>query len=707
MLALGKKKRLLYQHIQTGRGTSHGRKPHGRRPDCTSCIVQTLPDREIAMRMLFLFVALGTAASAAEQGDKQFDPAAAFGSRPSVSSVRLSPDGANIAFIAPSRGPGAVLFTMQVDAHQMPRPALKSDGKPYRLQSCEWVSNSRLVCTLFWLARLDRELAPFTRLIAVDNDGGNVKMLSTQQNYHTRGVQLGGGEILDLLPDEDGIVLMARVYIPERLAGGLGNIGSTQRGLGVDRIDTRTLQKTTVEAPGNVARYISDGHGNVRIMGVEVLQNPTKQSSGVTKYYYRIASSADWHVLGDYDWVNEAGFRPVAVDRELNAAIGYKKKDGREALYRIALDGSMREELVYERPDVDVGVLLHIGRRHRIVGVTFATDRTQSFYFDPAIEAIHASLERALPKQPILGITDSSVDESKLLVFAGNDSDPGTYYLFDRTAKQMRPLLAVREALDGVKLASVKPVQYPASDGTMIPAYLTLPPGQESARGLPGIVMPHGGPSSRDYWGFNWMAQFFASRGFAVLQPNYRGSRGYGDAWFEKNGFRSWPVAIGDVLDGGRWLVAQGIAGAGKVAAVGWSYGGYAALQSAVVDPSVFKAVVAIAPVTDLKALKEEHANWSDFDVMKETVGEGPHLRDGSPLQNAIRIKVPVLLFHGTLDRNVGYPESVHMAAALIAAHDRCELVTFDDLDHQLEDSDARAQMLRKSDAFLRETMGL
>jgi dipeptidyl aminopeptidase/acylaminoacyl peptidase len=660
------------------------------------------------VRTLLLLLALGASASAAEQGANQFDPAGAFGSRPSVSSVSISPDGASIAFIAPSPGRGSILFTMQLDTNSKPRPALTSDGKPFRLQGCEWVSNSRLVCTLFWLARLDRELAPFTRLIAVDSDGRNFKLLSTQQHSLANGVQLGGGEILDLLPDEDGIVLMARVYIPEHDVGSIDNIGSAQRGLGVDRIDTRTLKKTSVEPPAdNVVSYISDGRGNVRIMGVQVYRSSTRQINGVIKYLYRTGSSREWRALGEYDGINRTGFFPVAVDPEMNAALGFKKKDGRLALYKIALDGSMREEVVYERPDVDVDGLMDIGRRHRFVGVSYATDRSQAFYFDPAIEAIHASLERALPNQPILRITDSSLDESKLLIFAGSDNDPGTYYLLDRTAKQMRPLLAGRDALDGVKLASVKPVQYPASDGTMIPAYLTLPPGRETARGLPGIVMPHGGPSARDFWGFNWIAQFFASRGFAVLQPNYRGSTGYGDAWFEKNGFRSWPVAIGDVLDGGRWLVAQGIADASKVAIVGWSYGGYAALQSAVVDPSVFKAVVAIAPVTDLNALKEEHRNWSDFDVMNEIVGNGSHLRDGSPLQNAARIKVPVLLFHGTLDRNVGYHESERMAAALTAAHDRCELVTFDDLDHQLEDSEVRAQMLKKSDAFLRETMGL
>ncbi|MEI9851159.1 MAG: alpha/beta fold hydrolase [Sphingomonas sp.] len=121
--------------------------------------------------------------------------------------------------------------------------------------------------------------------------------------------------------------------------------------------------------------------------------------------------------------------------------------------------------------------------------------------------------------------------------------------------------------------------------------------------------MPHGGPGARDEWGFDWLAQFFAARGYAVLQPNFRGSAGYGEDWFLENGFKSWRTAIGDVNDGGRWLVGQGIAAPAKLAIVGWSYGGYAALQSAVLDPELFKAIVAIAPVTDLGALKEE-SRW-------------------------------------------------------------------------------------------------
>ena len=504
-------------------------------------------------------------------------------------------------------------------------------------------------------------------------------------------MQLGGGDILDLLPDEDGIVLMARVYIPEHEAGSINHIGSAQRGLGVDRIDTRTLQKTTVEPPAdNVISYISDGRGNVRIMGVQVYRSSTRQITGVIKYLYRTGSSREWHALGEYDGVNRTGFYPVAVDPQMNAALGYEKKDGRLALYKIALDGSMREEVVYGGLNVDLDGLMYIGRRDRVVGVRYATDRSHAFYFDPAIKAIHASLERTLPNQPILlSITDSSVDESKLLVFAGSDNDSGTYYLFDRTAKQMRPLLAVREALDGVKLASVKPVQYPASDGTMIPAYLTLPPGRETTQPAASSC-----PTAAHRLAISGASTGLRSSlhpaGLPFCSRTTEARPAMGMLELEKNGFRSWPVAIGDVLDGGRWLVAQGIADAGKVAIVGWSYGGYAALQSAVVDPSVFKAVVAIAPVTDLNALKEEHRNWSDFNVVSEIVGDGPHLREGSPLQNAARVKVPVLLFAAALDRNIGCRESERMAAALTAAHDRCELVTFADLDHQLDDSEVR-----------------
>jgi dipeptidyl aminopeptidase/acylaminoacyl peptidase len=361
--------------------------------------------------------------------------------------------------------------------------------------------------------------------------------------------------------------------------------------------------------------------------------------------------------------------------------------------------------LLYQHPQVDVQSYIRIGRRHRVVGVRYTVEKPAAFIFDPTVERLRASLARALPGRAV-SIVDSSLDENVMLVFASSDDDAGVYYVYNRQSKELATFLVARSRLEGVKLAKSTPITYTARDGTAIPGYLTLPPGTTSPKGLPAIVLPHGGPSSRDYWGFDWLSQFYAARGYAVLQPEFRGSAGFGDAWLQQNGFKSWRVSIGDVLDAGHYLVKEGIADPARIAVVGWSYGGYAALQSAVAEPGFFKAVVAVAPVTDLDHIKEEWRDWSNFRLVSQEIGDGPHIKEGSPARNADKIKVPVLLFHGGLDRNVSVQQSKIMDARLAAAGIKHELVSWEKLDHQLDDSEARALLLKKSDAFLRDAMG-
>ncbi|MDB6013384.1 MAG: peptidase prolyl oligopeptidase active site domain protein [Gammaproteobacteria bacterium] len=635
-----------------------------------------------------------------------FDAAKAFGARPSVSHLTLSPDGQNVAYIAPGDGPGTKVYTINLAKKTSARPVMMADGKPLRIERCDWVSNERLVCNVFGIVRDPTAgLAPVSRVVAVNADGSNTKILSNLINANSRGYLLHGGEVIDWLPDQDGAVLMTREYVPDTHTG--SHAGSDKEGYGVDLVDTRNLSIKHVEpARREAVDYISDGRGTVRIMALISKTGDDLNKPGVT-YEYRKPGSRDWQKLSDWNDDTREGFLPEAVDPDLNVAYGLKKKDGRLAAYAISLDGSMQEHLVLAHPEVDVGGVIRVGRRHRVIGVWYSTDKTYNDLFAPEFKSLVKALAKALPQQPQVDIVESSVDESVMLIRAGSDTDPGVYYIFDRKTKHLDTFLVVRGELEDAKLAQVKPVSYPAADGTMIPGYLTLPPGHESAHGLPAIVMPHGGPASRDEWGFDWLSQYFASQGFAVLQPNYRGSAGYGDAWFVQNGFRSWDVAIGDVDAGGRWLVSQGIADGNRLAIVGWSYGGYAALQSAVVEPGLFKAVVAIAPVTDLAMLKEEHRGWTNFAVVSAYIGEGPHLHAGSPAEHASQIAAPVLLFHGAYDRNVSIEESKRMAARLTAAGKPCKLVTWDDLDHQLEDSSARAQLLRASSDFLTQALGL
>ncbi len=634
-------------------------------------------------------------ATAAAQG--QLDPAIAFGARQSIEDISLSPDGSKITYIAPRSGQGSAVFYATIGG-SAPQPITSVDGNPERLDRCDWVANDRLACRVYAVLPANPPTLA-SRMVALNLDGGNLKQLSQLENSRQHYTTTYGGALLDLLPGEDGSVLMDRPFVVERTTG--TRLANDKSGYGVVKIDTRSLKTRVVEDPVRFGEeFITDGHGNVRIQGVMPPESAAVIGE-IIRYSYRRKDSKGWNRLSEYNVQTEDGFNPIAIDPRLDVVYGLKKLNGRHALYRIALDGSMREELVFAHREVDVDGVARIGRSRRPVGALYTTDAQQVEYFDPELRRLAGSLSKSLPNLPQIGFVDSSLDESKLLVFAGSDTDPGRYYLFDKPKKQLAEIMLVRPELENAKLATMQPITYKASDGTSIPGYLTLPPGGAKT-GLPAIVMPHGGPSARDEWGFDWLVQYYAARGYAVMQPNYRGSSGYGDAWFRNQGFKSWKVAIGDVLDAGRWLVAQGIADPKKLAAVGWSYGGYAALQSAVVDPNLFKAVVAIAPVTDLDLLKNEigSSRWAN-----RIVGSGPHVREGSPAQNAGRINAPVLMFHGELDRNVDVTESRVMADKLRGAGKSVQYVEFPKLDHYLEDSRVRADMLRRSDDFLRSSM--
>ena len=174
----------------------------------------------------------------------------------------------------------------------------------------------------------------------------------------------------------------------------------------------------------------------------------------------------------------------------------------------------------------------------------------------------------------------ASADEQTLLVFASSDVDPGHFYVFDRAKKTLLEVINQRPDLKGLRAGAAQTHHLPRRrwhDDSRLPHAAARC--NRSPRDCRRIVMPHGGPSARDDWGFDWLSQFYAQRGFVVLQPNYRGSTGYGDDWYKENGFKSWKTSIGDICDAGRWMVSQGMADASKLAIVGWSYGGYAALQ--------------------------------------------------------------------------------------------------------------------------------
>jgi len=630
------------------------------------------------------------------------DPAQLFGARPDVEDISLSPDGSKVAIVMPGPGRMSFLSIATVGETTAPHAISRSDGNPARLTGCNWVADDRVVCRTYGLVNVDGDLASFTRLSAIDTANGAIRELGTRDSDKTVGLHQYDGAIIDRL-DQQGSVLMSRYYVPEQEIG--TRLAQTRSGLGVDKVNARTLAAQNVEvARDHISRYMSDGRGQVRIMQMELATGALQSLTGVTVTYYRSSQGGGWKELGRNDEQADGGIRPLGVDGSQNVVYVLKKKEGRDALFKILLDGSMKTDLVYANPQVDVDDIVTLGGDSHVIGVSYVTDKREVVYFDPEYEKLGKALSKALPGLPLVQFVDASRDKSKLLIFAGSDVDPGRYYVLDRTTHQMKEISLARPGLEHVRLAEQKAITYTAEDGVQVPAYLTLPPGS-NGKNLPTLVMPHGGPSARDEWGFDWLAQFFAHQGFAVLQPNFRGSSGYGADWFVQNGFRSWRTAIGDVTAAGRWLVKEGVADPSKLAIFGWSYGGYAALQSNVLDPDLFKAVVAVAPVTDLQMLKDQAQGFTNSRLVATFVGDGPVVAEGSPSRHTDRFKAPVLMFHGDQDGNVRIFQSREMDEALRRAGKASELVTFKGLDHQLDDSSARAQMLSRSYEFLKANL--
>lgn len=639
-----------------------------------------------ALSALFLTSILSFHASA-----ETADLATLFGARENVESVGLSPLGDFVVYKTPA-GPRDTNFVVAEIATGQDKLIANSSFEQARISDCNWAKNDRLTCVVVGETNLDGLKIGFTRMFAIGRDGTNMRLLGTRSNDRSLDLNQYSGALIDTLPEDPENVLLQVPFLEQVTTG--TRLLSPESGLGVKRYNIYNGRSTTQERPNaNTSRYVSDTKGEIRFRTIREVDGD-RNYTGKRSHWYRGQTDRTWKQITLSDDASMVGF-----DESGDNIYTLEPVNGRDALVKHRLDGSATKDTVFAHDKVDITGLVRFGAKQRPVGVYYYDDYEHLEYFDEGLKTLGKSLAKVLPGKSIT-LLDTSWDENRILLFAQADDDPGTYYVFDRKKRELMLITPVRHQLEGRTLAKTKPISYPAADGTSIPGYLTLPPGQDGKR-LPLIVMPHGGPSSRDTWGFDWMAQFLAAKGYAVLQPNYRGSWGYGEAWIGDNGFQGWRQAIGDINDGARWAIASGLADADRVGIVGWSYGGYAALQSNVVDPTLYKAAVAIAPVTDFARVVSEARSFKNARLVKDFVGSGPELQAGSPVKHAAAIRVPVLMFHGTMDLNVDVEQSRVMARELRKEGKSVDYVEFDGLQHSLIDSKARIDMLTRIGTFL------
>jgi len=373
-----------------------------------------------------------------------------------------------------------------------------------------------------------------------------------------------------------------------------------------------------------------------------------------------------------------------------------------------------KEEPVESDPmkRVDFGQAIFAEATDELIGTAYQDDRTRVYFRDKAFEADYKLLQQKLAGKE-LALGSSTADDNLWFLTALNDNDPGERFLFDRKTKKLTSQYKVRERLPRESMANAKPIRYASSDNLEIPAYLTLPKGVP-AKNLPTIVLPHGGPWARDGWGFSNLSQFLANRGYAVLQPNFRGSTGFGKK-FLNAGNKAWGDKMQDDITWGvKHLVKEGIADPKRVGIMGGSYGGYATLAGVAFTPDVYAAAVSIVGPSNLITLLESiPPYWEAGRIVfyermgNPTTAEGKaQLQRQSPLHSASKIKTPLLVAQGANDPRVKKAESEQIVVALRDRGFPVEYILAPDEGHGFQRPVNNMSLFAAAEAFFAKHLG-
>ena len=630
-------------------------------------------------------------------------PASAFGSTPSFSSVAMSPDGTLIAYDAMTSTGQKVVF-IRVGESKPLRVLNMSPGT--KLRDIVWADDDTVLMEvstttkLPWVPPEQRNKFELWRTMAVNVNGGDPRIMLFDGNREL----VTGAELLMISPRrKDTVSMVTWDFTLSKRRGTIGTRLTEARRddgwvLTLFDVDTNT-GKGRIVAQGTpyTAQWLVDPDG------APVARVDWKQEDRRASIY--VKDGAGWRSIletKDEDPLYLAGY---SSDGSALIAIGEHGTDYSKA-WALPFDGSPMK-LAYEHAGTDVTRAARDRQTGKVVGYWLAEADSSSnpVYVDPERRAVYAALVKAFPDRWVFEL-DRSTDGQRLLVKTERASYPPTYYLVDRAARRADTIGEAYPGLAGVTLGEVQDISYPARDGTPIPAFLTLPPGQPD-KNLPLVVLVHGGPEWRDLGRFDWWAQFLASRGYAVLQPQFRGSTGYGTA-HRLAGYGQWGGLMqDDVTDGVQHLIKEGIADPKRVCIMGASYGGYSALAGAAFTPDLYACAVSVNGVSDLpQMIGDVKAGGEESDALAywlDHIGSpnDPKVAAASPARAAARIRAPVLLIYGTDDTVVPPSQSTKMAGALKAAGKPYEVVTLPGEDHWLSNGATRTAVLQQIEAFL------
>ena len=620
-------------------------------------------------------------------------PVEAFASLEIFTSPKLSPSGNSVAYLTSEKGQRLLIVHSLTGGPTYSIPPQEDSD----IRTFNWVNEEVILMT----TSSERKRAEFVgtvpeaRLMAYNLKTHKVRWLGKPEkvgigksNLPQRTPQIE--RIVDMLPNEPERVLIAMDFELD----GKTEVYRTNVYSGRRRFDK--------SGNDGVQLWFSDQTGEVRL-GV----GHKTQGFGNKGEPYAIVKNAEgkWKDLDNADWYADYDVRTFTADPDIIYVSG-NNEFGTTGLYTLSLSKGEITGKIFEQEDADFTYLITESKTKKVIGVGYKDTSDHVKYFDEFYAGFQSNLQNAFAGSRT-SIVGKASNAERYIVRVRNSQNPGTYYLYDRAEGQLSALSNVRDDMPAPLMADVNSVIIPMRDEFKIEAFITKPVGWKKGDETPFIILPHGGPRGHDNANWDWWTQFYASRGYGVLQPNFRGSTGYGDA-FEDAGIMQWGGLMqDDVTDATKWLVSEGLAAADRICIVGASYGGYAALIGAVKEPALYKCAVSVNGVANLPSMKDTDKRFIGGRSWIDDMGlEGQSDENVSPYHQAKSINIPVLLIAAKDDARVNFNQSKDMHKRLKKLKKQSKLVILKNGGHSMKNAAVRLKMLKATEKFLAEHIG-
>lgn len=492
------------------------------------------------------------------------------------------------------------------------------------------------------------------RVLYLKDTGGD-------ENFHLYGVNIDGSEMKGLTVFEKvrTQIIDDLEEIEEEIIVGLNKRNATV--FDPYRLNIITGELTILaENPGNIMGWMTDHDGRLRV---------AIASDGVnTTYLYRNTEEDEFTPVLTTNFKESINPVIFTFDNEMVYAFSNLERD-KLVLVEFDIANGKESEILFETEEADLSGIVYSKKDKKLLSVNWYTDKRKTNYFDQEYEAMMNKIENKLPGVEVRLVSENKA-EDKFMIRTFSDKTRGEYYFYDKETDDLTLLAELSPWIKAENMCEMKPINYTSRDGLNIQGYLTLPKGYKPDK-LPVVINPHGGPWARDYWGFRPEVQFLANNGYAVLQMNFRGSTGFGKAFWEVS-FKQWGKTMqDDISDGVQWLIDEGIADPEKIAIYGGSYGGYATLSGLCFSPELYAAGVDYVGVSNLFTfMKTIPPYWKPFlDMLYEMVGnpvtDSLLLAEASPVFHVDKIKAPLFVAQGANDPRVNIDESDQIVNAL------------------------------------------